>query len=292
MLTKTTQKALPEYFERLADGLYWPSDIAKIFSDNRSTWKAKTASNRALLDFVLEVGLLQRTEFVSPKYKPIVRYLKGHLSSYNMAINLRKESYLSHHSALVCHGILPPLKDIYANQEQSTKDVLLPEPTQASITAAFKRPQRKSNYVFEHDGKAYVLLNGKQTNNAGVEKIKTHLGEILPMTTLERTLIDIVVRPFYGGGIANVIAAYRAAASRVDVHKIVQLIRDLDYVYPYQQSIGFLLECSGRGRSELFELEATRSDLDFFLDYGTETAEYDAHWRLYYPSKFKAQLRP
>ena len=83
----------------------------------------------------------------------------------------------------------------------------------------------------------------------------TGFGETLDSTDLERTLIDIVVRPAYAGGLLNVMEVYKKVAHTVDIAHLTDLLRTLNYLYPYAQSIGFLLERAGRSANELKKLE-------------------------------------
>jgi hypothetical protein len=64
------------------------------------------------------------------------------------------------------------------------------------------------------------------------------LGEPLRSTSLERTLIDCVVRPQYAGGIQSVAAVLPRAIGRVSAAEIVRLLERTKYAYPYHQSLG------------------------------------------------------
>jgi len=55
------------------------------------------------------------------------------------------------------------------------------------------------------------MIAGKNTNRLGVEEIAGPASETIPVTNLERTLIDIVVRPAYAGGTSQLLKAYRTA---------------------------------------------------------------------------------
>ena len=155
-------------------------------------------------------------------------------------MSLRRESFLCHGAALALHGLVQPSEPtLYVNQEQAPKG----EPegiVQQAINRAFKSQQRRSNYIFDYQGARYVLLNGKDTGQAGVLQMKAPSGEVVSCTDLERTLIDVVVRPAYAGGIQQVFAAYKKAVHKVDVQYMIKLLEEMDHAYPYHQSIGFL----------------------------------------------------
>lgn len=86
-------------------------------------------------------------------------------------------------------------------------------------------------------------------------------GKDVDVTDLERTLIDVVVRPAYAGGINQVAQAYKQAAHRVDVDHMIKLLKNMQYVYPYHQSIGFLLERAGRTEEECRKLKKLGTEL-------------------------------
>ena len=88
------------------------------------------------------------------------------------------------------------------------------------------------------------------TDRLGVEKIRSAKRELLEVTDLERTLIDITVRPNYAGGAKAVLSAYRQARGRISVDKLLTFLKRFDYVYPYHQAIGFYLEKSSYPQSD------------------------------------------
>ena len=78
-----------------------------------------------------------------------------------------------------------------------------------------------------------MLLSGKDTNRLGVQEITGDQGERIDLTNLERTLIDIAVCPAYAGGTQNVLFSYSRAIQKISVDLLVEMLEDLDYLYPY-----------------------------------------------------------
>ena len=55
-------------------------------------------------------------------YKAFVRYVRGKVNAFDIALSLRPGSYLSHGTAARLHGILSsPTNDLFVNKEQSSK---------------------------------------------------------------------------------------------------------------------------------------------------------------------------
>lgn len=239
------------------------------------------------LKYLLEDGILQQVDLESARYPGFRRYLLQGATAFEVALSLRDRSYLSHASAVFLHGLTEqlPLR-IYVNREQAAK----PEPesvlTQEALTRAFSRPGRETNYIFKGPGYEVVLLNGKSTGNLEVGTLKGLEGELLTATKLERTLIDITVRPTYAGGVYQVLEAYRAAKDRASIGVLLATLKKLDYLYPYHQAIGFYMERAGYPEQVLTRVEALGAELDFYLAHGISNRAYSKRWRLYHPDMF------
>jgi hypothetical protein len=173
------------------------------------------------------------------------------------------------------------------NVEQSPKPTHPGSLTQDAINRAFARVQRQSNYIFRRGSISVTLIAGKSTGRLGVETVKSPSGEKLDATNLERTLIDITVRPAYAGGVGEVLKAYRAARSRVSIELLLSILDELQYVYPYHQAIGFLMQAANYRPSDRAKLAARAREYDFYLAHGMKNPKYSNVWRLYYPGDMK-----
>jgi hypothetical protein len=139
--------------------------------------------------------------------------------------------------------------------------------------------------LFTYDDFQFVLLHGKNTGRLEVGTI-THGREQLPVTKLERTLIDITVRPAYAGGVYQVLEAYRRAQPDMSTSILLATLKKLDYVYPYHQAIGFYMQRAGYKPEQYERLRSLGLNNDFYLAHGLREREFDSAWRLHFPKGF------
>lgn len=118
-----------------------------------------------------------------------------------------------------------------------------------------------------------------------MQTIKGEAGENISLTNIERTLIDITVRPSYGGGESTILRCYLSAKGRVSPPKLIKTLKELNYIYPYHQAIGFYMESAGYAKESW---ENLREDFryDFFLAHEMKNAVYNEAWRIYIPKGF------
>ena len=108
-------------------------------------------------------------------------------------------------------------------------------------------------------------------------------GGTISVTKLERTLIDIAVRPSYAGGVFQVLEAYRRAKDHISTGVLVATLKKLDYVYPYHQAIGFYMQRAGYTEAQYNRLKSAGLNYDFYLTYDLREKEFAPEWRLFFP---------
>ena len=125
------------------------------------------------------------------------------------------------------------------------------------------------------------------TGSQGIIETEAPEGEKVRVTNVERTLIDITVRPFYAGGIFEVLKAFKLAKERVSINKLAVMLNKIGYIYPYHQAIGFYLEKSGVYKESAIKIfRKMNMNCDFYLTYQMKDEAYSKDWRLFYPKGF------
>lgn len=296
-----------EFFDAKAQRVYTRKELAALLAGNsEELGTPATLNTQRFIDTLEEIGplrmvpvnsVLAEPSGLAPTrsaegedhsepgpYRGFTRYVWRDASAYEIALSLRAGSYLSHASAVFLNALTTAIpRTIYVNKEQSAKPETSGSLTQEAIDRAFKNRPRISRYVFAYAQSRIILLSGKQTGNLEVSEVTDASGRALPTTKLERTLIDITVRPNYAGGVFEVLEAFRGAVGRISIPTLTATLKKLGYVYPYNQAIGFYMQRSGFSSSQLQRLKALGIQHNFYLANQIPGAQLDPVWRVYYP---------
>lgn len=282
------------YFDDLPTKVLHHADLARILREQRGFWRLTLGtSTAAFIHFLKDSGKLSIFEFLFPSpYKKKTVYAWGAVPFYEVVLGISPRCYFSHYSAVKIHGLTEQTpKTFYINEEQRLESWLAGELTQTTIDAAFRRPVRVTSRVAETDDYRVVFLNGKNTADLGVieEDLngtgRERFGRVR-VTNIERTLIDITVRPVYAGGVSEVIKAFTLARERVSVNRLSAMLKKLAFIYPYHQAIGFYLERAGYRSSSLDLLRKLPREFDFYLEHNLKDKTYVKEWRLFIPKWF------
>ena len=236
------------------------------------------------IEFLLKKKIIKAVEFGFPS-QSITRYIRGHVSIYEIIQSLKINSYFTHFSAMKFHKLTEQTPDtIYLNFEQPPKRYKNRSLDQSRIDAAFKRPLIVSQNVAEYKKYRICILNGIYTGRLGVIETIHNRARVIA-TDIERTLIDIVVRPGYSGGVSEVLNAYKLAKDKLSVKKLVNMLDTLKFVYPYHQAIDFYLDKSGcYDHSSINLLRGKGLKYDFYLAHNIKEMNYSKEWRLFFPN--------
>jgi len=283
------KKDIIQIFNNANQKIFRYSDLSIILDENREFLRINknTYTDEFIAFLVTKIKKFKVHEFDFP-FRKEIRYTWGEVPLFEILLTLNKNSYFSHYSAMYFNELTEQIpKSYYINAEQKKIKKQKPELTQAGIDTAFaNKPRITTNTISIRDFKISIL-NGKYSSNLGVVERFLQDGTKIKVTNNERTLIDIAVRPFYSGGIFEVLNVYKKAIDNVSINKINAYLKELDYIYPYHQVIGFLLEKAGVYKDiQIDLLRKHKFEFDFYLTNQIENPEYSKKWRLYYPKGY------
>jgi hypothetical protein len=274
------------YFNESGKKVYSKNDIGEVLYKNKEFWRL---TNYLTIDKFIDLmvgGTVLTKHVVKFPSTEFNRYSWGQIDNIDLALSLKKSGHLSHYTALSYHGLTEQIpKTIYINVEQSKKVIKSSVLKQSLIDSAFAVPTKLSNNYAVYNDQTIYLLNGMHTNLLGVEVINE---KNLRVTNIERTLIDIAIRPEYSGGIYEVMKAFENASQHVSVNKLISYLKGLNHIYPYHQCIGFYMMATGKYRdSQLQLVRKLDMPLKFYLTHGIEDKTFSKDWNLYYPANFQ-----
>jgi hypothetical protein len=279
------------YFDTQASKVLKLTDLKAILSEQRAFWRlAQRTTTQPFIEFLTEHSKLKHLEFPFP-YRTETRYVWGDVPFLEVLMTIKPGCYFSHYTAVRMHGLTEQVpKTIYLNHEQHLKSQSTGGLAQGRIDAAFSRRPRISNNQITFDNVSICLVNGKNTNQLGVIADNVYYDNEIPvrvrLTNLERTLIDITVRPIYAGGIAEVQKAFLLAKDRLSINALAAMLPKLEHTYPYHQAIGFYLERAGYKSKSIDLLKRFPMDYDFYLANEIGETVYVPEWRLHVPKGF------
>lgn len=284
---QVSKPLISKYFGQLKEKIYTPEDIHNIFYDNREEWRfLKVTKIGDFIKFIIENKLVKEIKIKMPNNTVKRRYVKGKVSVYKIALSIDSDTFLSHYTALYLHNLTDNIiKDIYTNKELTKKTVRVNKLIQENIDRAFSRPMRVSKQIASFGEYGIFLLNSKNFEKLGVIDSKIDK-EVIYLTNIERTLIDAVVRPNYAGGVTEVLNAFKKAKGKFSVNKLKAMLKKMNYIYPYRQTIGFYLEKAGYEERLIKLFEDFEIKYNFYLTYKMKQKDFNDRWKLFFPKGF------
>jgi len=276
---------ITKYLQHFGQDIFRKKDLQSVFAKNRADWNlSQSTTAKAFIEFLIEKGIIKEIKLDFP-HRNELRYILEETSLYTLLLSLKPNSYFTHYTAMYLNGITEQIpKTIYLNFEQPKKRYRDLDLNQERINLAFKRPVRTTNNIADYGDFRIIILNGMYTGKLGVVAEHQEDKGNLIYTNIERTLIDITVRPQHAGGVFEVLKAFELAQDKLSINRLTAMLKQLNYVYPYHQAIGFYLERSGVYKENMIDLlNKFNIKFDFYLVHGMKEMEYSKRWRLYYP---------
>jgi len=272
------------FFDTYPIKAFLPKTLIDLLNKYKGAWGIPLRKKaQSIIEFLEKKGDVHPSLFYDENNHIKVIYSWKNSGDLTIIQGLKAKSYYTHYTAMFLHQLsLQIPKVYYLNFEHANpKEVATITLTQENIDTAFSKPQRRPKHSFTFNSNRIFILNGKYTARLGVIK-RVSENDNYEYTDLERTLIDIAIRPVYSGGVFEVLEAYKNAKENMDVKKLYTYLKELDFIYPYNQIIGFYLDKAGYPQNNL-ELFEQNINLKFYLTYDIRNKDYSERWHLYFP---------
>ena len=272
-------------------------NIYSFFNEHKSSMRVKSYSLKKFIQYLLDKKFLEVLEF-NNEFNDNQIYISKYFSSKSdyakvleVSFLLIPKAYISHFSAMYYHNLTQQLpKKIYLSVERKSH-APHNKLEQKVINEALCKLGRLPKNIFSIFGYKIYLVHAKEANRVGIKRVSLFDKEYR-ITTIERTMIDIVVRNEISGGMEEVIQVYKKAFDlyykEISINKIVFILKKLNYIYPYHQVVGYLLSKSG------FDVSKIKKEFDFQNDFFITRGEvnsnlsnliYDDEFKLYIPKE-------
>lgn len=280
---------ISEYFQNLNAKAFTTFDLSNIFESKRNSWKIASYRTAKHFNQYLENSEILKVTTLKHQSTGSIKTIlsKPNANYYDIALTIKKDGYLSNYTAMSIHQLtLQVPKSIYisfmkSDDGRTNNNSNL---SQESIHKAFSKPQRVTSELYKSEidnYRLYFIQKGYSQKEIGLE---TNQG--IRYTDLEKTLIDIALRPAYSGGVFEVLEAYIKARDIVDTNKLYDYLNQLNYIYPYHQLIGFYLEKANYSEEQYIMFHRNISDFEFYLTYNISNKQYNEKWKIFFPKGF------
>lgn len=202
----------------------------------------KSASRKATKEYLFKNYIVQ-SKLAGHSSSEFYYFKEDEIDHYDIAATRSRSAFFSHYSALSIHNLTIQIpKQIYLTWERkslrSQGDLFL---EQENVDNAFSKTPRITQDKRKYKNYTVNFIIGQNNNYLGIKSFR----EKFLVSDIERTLIDVSVRPFYAGGITQVLQAYMNARELLDTAKLFYYYEKMDFIYPYHKAIGFYLEKAG-----------------------------------------------
>lgn len=249
---------------------------------------AKSTSLNDFLSYLSDQKLLVEIE-IEFRNRKILRYvLPSENSSESLSYtrmlefinSFNKHGYFSHYTAAFLNDLTDNIvKTFYYSQRTSSSNRSESDLIQENIDKAFAKPVRKTKNVGQYKSYKIVLLENSFREKGIIKK------ETYSYTNIEKTLLDITIRPEYSGGVFEVLNIFKNAKDRVSVNRLRAYLKKANYIYPYHQAIGFYMEKAGYDDKDLNFMKTFPFKYNFYLTHNITNKSFSDQWRIYYPSE-------
>lgn len=284
------QSKIEQYLSDLDKNVFLETDLKSIFNRNKKKWDLTYSTTfEKFVNHLLKRSYLSFIEV--PEFNKIIYIWKENTLTdeavYEVASAIKPRSYISHYSAMFLLNLTEQIpKTIYVTYDRESpinkqRNINL---LQESIDNAFSKEKKKPRVVASFKGYDIVLISGTDSKKIGITNIKLFNGITIQVTNIARTLIDIVVRPELSGDVTEIAKAYSLAKNQVQIKQLKTYIKSKDYIYPYEQVVGFLMEYVGYDADKVEEIHGMCKNIfSFYLGRNIKNPLFSEKWKIYYP---------
>lgn len=248
-----------------------------------------------IINYIFEKNILSEVNFeINKKTISLLTNSKTLITDDHIIYYLLSDLLLSHQTSAYFNNLTDDLGNTFFVNKFSKENPIncfnnkIKKLDQKSINKSFEKPMRKSSLIYNlsingNDNKIF-FLNSRPNTKKYSNKIQKYNYNLF-INSIEKTLLDITVRPSYLKDWKELIKIYRNSINKININKFIEVFKEANYIYPYHQSIGFLLESTGHSLDTYEYFYSLPKKNDFFIFYNSDLSkmDYNKKWKIYHP---------
>jgi hypothetical protein len=227
-------------------------------------------------------------------FKQLYSFDKAYEAIEMAAAWAKKHTYISHYSALYWNELVAqkPTEYFISTEIQAHSNAKKNSINEGALRLSFMKGPRVTQYFGTFEGVKYYFIERAYCAQVGVIEKKIHRENkniIFHCTDIERTLLDSIISPHYSGGMGLISKAF--AKTKINISKLHKYYKELKLLYPYWQTIGFVIEIA-HGSSLANKWKELFGDpkIDFYFDRNARSDwNKSDKWRIFYPKGLETE---
>jgi hypothetical protein len=239
---------------------------------------AQSLNIHAFIGFLADKSLLYSFS-ISINEKMYTRYKQNNqFDIYPFVYSFEKNGFFTMSTALKLQGLTDYKSSIiFYSHELTIKHNKKNTLQQEDIDKAFTKDYRYTKKIASYQDHRIVVLEPKHTNRIEVIDI-----DGFQVSSINRALVEMIINIQYFRSYENLLEIFMPIKDHLNIEKVFLVLKTMDLIYPYFNSVGFFLEQLGfsKQKLEIFKLEM--SELKFYFEKKRDSYQYDEYWQTHF----------
>ena len=239
---------------------------------------AQSLNIHEFIGFLADKSLLYSFS-ISINGKIYTRYKQNNqFDIYPFVYSFEKNGFFTMSTALKLQGLADYKSSIiFYSHELTIKYNKKNTLQQEDIDKAFMKGYRYTKKIASYLDYTIVVLEPKHTDRFEVIDI-----DGFQVSSINRALVEMIINIQYFKSYENLLEIFMPIKKHLNIEKIFLVLKTMNLIYPYFNSIGFFLEHLGFSKQKLQIFKQEMTKLKFYLEKKKESYQYDEYWQIYF----------
>ena len=239
---------------------------------------AQSLNIHEFIGFLADNSLLYSFSIIINE-KMYTRYKQNNqFDIYRFVYSFEKNGFFSMSTALHLQGLTDYKSSIiFYSHELTIKHNKKNTLQQEDIDKAFVKDYRYTKKIASYQDHTVVVLEPKHTDRVEVIEING-----FQVSSLNRALVEMIINIQYFRSYENLLEIFMPIKDHLNIEKVFLVLKTMDLIYPYFNSIGFFLEQLGFSKQKLQMFKQEMSELKFYFEKKRKSHQYNEYWQTYF----------